>query len=80
LLSGIKMAEKKKYIKMNKAIHVNEIKFEGETPWIKQFNLCSDYWQKYTDESLSEDEREVYGRKWQNARYELESGAHNDNR
>jgi len=57
--------------------HVNEITFEGETPWIKQFNLCSEYYQKSTDETLSVEEREKFKGKWMTARWELETGAHN---
>ena len=55
-------------------IHLNEIKFEGETPWIKQFNLCSDYWQKYTGQSLSEQERQEAGEMWTQERWVLEQG------
>jgi len=55
-------------------IHVNELKFKGETPWVKQFNLCSDLWQKATDESLSEEEREEAVEMWTQERWMLEQG------
>lgn len=57
-------------------IHVNEIKFEGDSPWVKQFNYCSDLWAKATDKNSSEEERDKYFRKWETARFELETGVH----
>lgn len=59
--------------------HVNELKFEGDTPWIKAFNEASDCWSKYCDESLTEKERHNNYYLWSQIRYELESGRHGNN-
>lgn len=55
-------------------IHVNEIKFDGDTPWIKAMNLANDYWTKYCDGSLSEKERHDNYESWSQIRYEIETG------
>jgi len=54
--------------------HVNEIHLDGEDKWTKQFNLCSDYWQKAHDESLSDEERKNYSALWLEERQRLELG------
>lgn len=54
--------------------HVNEIKFEGTDRWTTQFNLCSDYWKKSNDETLSEAERKEAFDKWFEERQRLELG------
>jgi hypothetical protein len=54
--------------------HINEIKFEGEDRWTKQFNLCSDLYCKHSDMSLSEDEREDALNLWIEERQRLELG------
>lgn len=33
---------------------LHDLKFEGEDDWTKKFNECSDYFQKFQDESLTE--------------------------
>lgn len=55
-------------------IHINEIKFEGEDRWTKQFNLCSELYMKHSDMSLSEDERELALNMWIEERQRLELG------
>lgn len=55
-------------------IHINEIKLKGEGKFIKQFNLCSDYYQKSNDTSLSKEERKKYLDLWFNERQRLELG------
>ena len=54
--------------------HVNEIKLEGVDRWTKQFNLCSEYYQKAIDKTLSEAERKKYLDKWLEERQRLELG------
>jgi hypothetical protein len=54
--------------------HINEIKLEGDDTFTKQFNHCSDLYQKFNDETLSEEEREEYYQKWYMARQCLELG------
>ena len=58
----------------NMILHSNDIKFEGEDRWTKQFNLCSDYWQKSNDETLSEEERKEAFDMWFWQRQCLELG------
>ena len=55
-------------------LHINDIKLEGEDKFTKQFNKCSDYWQKSHDESLSEDERKKNFDLWFEERQRLEFG------
>ena len=55
-------------------LHINDIKLEGEDKFTKQFNKCSDYWQKSHDESLSEDERKKNFDLWFEERQKLELG------
>ena len=55
-------------------IHVNEIHLDGEDRWSKQFNLCSDYWQKSNDQSLPQEERAKYSKLWLEERKRLELG------
>jgi len=55
-------------------IHINEIKFEGEDRWTKQFNLCSEYFCKSLDTNLSEEEREDALNLWIEERQRLELG------
>ena len=55
-------------------IHVNEVHFEGEDRWTKQFNLCSDYFIKSQDKSLSDEERKEWLDKWFEERQRLELG------
>lgn len=60
-------------------IHINEITFkEDGSKWTKQFNYCSELYAKANDQALSQEERDKYQSKWQIARWELETGAHND--
>ena len=55
-------------------IHINEIKLEDEDKFTKQFNKCSDHWQKAHDETLSEDERQKNLDLWFEERQRLELG------
>lgn len=59
--------------------HINEIKFKGETPWIKAMNIASDYWTKFNDESLTEKERHDAYECWSQIRFEIETGCHGNN-
>ena len=59
--------------------HVNELEFEGDTPWVKAMNLASDYFVKMTDENLSKEEKENAYESWCQIRYEIESGVHGNN-
>lgn len=63
---------------MQNLFHVNEIKFEGDSPWILQFNRCSDLWQQYTNGALSPEEREAAGQEYTRERIALEMGYYND--
>ena len=60
-------------------IHVNELKFSGETPWVKAMNLASDYFVKMNDESLSKKDRENAYESWCQIRFEIESGVYGNN-
>ncbi len=55
-------------------IHINEIKFEGEDNWTKQFNKCSDLWAKVNDDDLPEDEQRLAFNEWISERQRLEMG------
>ena len=58
--------------------HINELKFEGGTPWIKAMNLASNYyaiWKNSTDKKEAGDAYES----WCQIRYEIESGVHGNN-
>lgn len=54
--------------------HVNEIKLTRNDAWGKLFNLCSEYYLKSIDETITEDERDEYFEKWKQARLNLELG------
>ena len=54
-------------------IHVNELKFEGDSPWVKAMNRANDYWTKYCDETLPEKERHDNYEYWSQIRFEIES-------
>ena len=56
--------------------HINEIKLEGETPWIKAFNEASDYWKKYC-KATTEKEKDDAFEQWSQIRYEIETGKYN---
>lgn len=60
-------------------IHINEIKFEGDTPWIKAMNQASEYWNKYCDESLTKKEKDDAYECWSQIRYEIETGKYGNN-
>jgi hypothetical protein len=47
---------------------------EGDDNFTKQFNHCSDLYQKFNDETLSEEEREEYYQKWYMTKQCLELG------
>lgn len=53
-------------------IHINEIKLEGKSEFVKQFNMCSDLYRKMMDYTLSDKEREEYFEQYQAARWKLE--------
>jgi hypothetical protein len=55
-------------------IHINEIKLEGKDKWTEQFNVCSDYYKKSNDESLTPEERKKYFDLWFEERQRLELG------
>lgn len=55
-------------------LHVNEIKLTRNDKWGQLFNLCSEYYQKSNDDTLTEDDREEYFEKWKQARINLELG------
>lgn len=54
--------------------HINEIRFEGDTPFEEAMNIANDYWTKFTDVRLSEKERDDAYESWAQIRYELETG------
>lgn len=58
--------------------HVNEIKFEGDTPWVKAMNKANEYWIKYNNAS-DDKNREMYYEMWLQIRFEIESGIHGNN-
>lgn len=55
-------------------IHINELRFEGESPWVIAMNLANDYWNKYQNTNLSEKERNDNYESWMQIRYEIETG------
>lgn len=59
--------------------HVNEIKFKGETPWIKAMNKASDYYIKSMDDSLTEDERNKNHNLWFDLKFDIEMGVYGNN-
>ncbi len=59
--------------------HINEITFEGDTPWVKAMNLAHKYYEKGCDENLSEKERQDARESWYQIRYEIESGCYGNN-
>lgn len=58
--------------------HVNEIRFEGDTPWIKAMNLANEYWTAYNNAD-NEKDKDEYFYKWTDIRFEIESGMHGNN-
>ncbi len=54
--------------------HINEIKLKGNDKFTEQFNLCSDYYQKSQNKSLTKEEREKYLDQWFQERQRLELG------
>lgn len=54
--------------------HINELRFEGETPFEKAMNIANDYWTKWFNETLSQKERDDAYESWMQIRYELETG------
>ncbi|MEY2702610.1 MAG: hypothetical protein RLY43_1246 [Bacteroidota bacterium] len=56
------------------ALHINDVKFDGDDKFTIQFNKCSDYWQKSNDESLTEEERNKNFKLWLEERQKLELG------
>jgi hypothetical protein len=64
-----------KFFKKNKMKkHINEIKLKGNDKFTEQFNLCSDYYQKSQNKSLTKEEREKYLDQWFQERQRLELG------
>lgn len=55
-------------------LHINDIKLEGDDDFTKQFNSCSDRWQKSKDENLSDEERKEYLEQWYHQKVCLELG------
>ena len=55
-------------------IHINEIKLEGESKFISQFNICSDLYLKSNDTNLTKEEREDAFNEWIMRRQYLELG------
>lgn len=62
---------------MEKVIHVNEIEFEGEDAWTKQFNRCSKHFKKFLDDNSTEQEKKEAWEDYCHEGYMLESGAYN---
>lgn len=60
-------------------IHVNEIKFEGDTPWVKAMNKANDYFTKSVDNSLTEKERQENHDLWFDLKFEIEMGVYGNN-
>lgn len=58
--------------------HVNEIRFEGETPWVKAMNEANDYWIAY-NKATTEKEKDMYFDMWSDIRCEIELGLHGNN-
>lgn len=54
--------------------HIHEIHLEGNTPFVKTFNNCSDLYLRSIDQSLSEEERKQAFDDWFNLRQQLELG------
>lgn len=59
--------------------HVNEIRFEGATPWIKAMNQANEYYMKSIDISLTEEERNKNHNLWFDIRYAIENGVYGNN-
>jgi len=58
--------------------HINEIKFDGNTPWVKAMNKANEYWTAYNT-ATSEKEKDKYFYMWSDIRFEIESGMHGNN-
>lgn len=59
--------------------HVNEIKFEGNTPWEKAMNEASHYYIKSIDDSLTKEERDRNHNMWFDLKFAIELGLYGNN-
>lgn len=58
--------------------HVNEIKFEGDTPWVKAMNKANEYWTAFNN-ATTEKEKDKYFDMWLNTWSEIEREMHINN-
>jgi len=59
--------------------HVNEIRFEGKTPWIKAMNKANEYYVNSMDERLTEAERSLNHDLWFDTKFDIEMGVYGNN-
>jgi len=55
-------------------IHANQLALEGDSVEVKQFNRCSDLFQKSIDENLSQEQQKEAAEQWLQERQILELG------
>lgn len=60
-------------------IHVNELRFEGETPWVKAMNQANDYYMKSVDDQITEAERQLNHDLWFDIKFNIEMGVYGNN-
>lgn len=58
--------------------HVNDIKFKGDTPWVKAMNKANEYWTAYNT-ATTEKEKDKFFYMWSDIRFEIESGMNGNN-
>ena len=62
----------------NHIVPVHQLKFNGEDKWTKQFNHCSELWQKaFDEENFNEEQRQIYWDEFIYQRQLLELGFFN---
>lgn len=60
-------------------IHVNEIRFEGDSPWVKAMNKANDYYTKSIDNRLTDSERQLNHDLWFDIKFNIEIGMYGNN-
>lgn len=59
--------------------YINEIKFEGDNPWVKAMNECNTYYMNSIDETLSKEEQERNHNLWFDLKFNIELGVYGNN-
>lgn len=53
---------------------IHSISFPGKSKWVRQFNRCSELWEKSMDKKLSKKQRKEAADLWMEERQRLELG------